>query len=206
MLSETENFADLMRVTAYLQASGFRCSKSSVYRHAASGKLRAGKDGRFSLEQVHKYARRYLRKAADQPRRLPKEHDDDLQSRKLRAEIDRLEGQARITRVRERVMSGAYMPRADAERDLARRAAFLKNDISFFIYAEAPRLVAFVDGDPEKVPEVIGLWIDAVDEWLARYAEDRPWGATVPFADPPALPDDPDEIEDEDIEGNEITV
>lgn len=192
MEKTTESFEDLMSVTEFLKAGGFQCSKSSVYRHAAARKLLPGKDGRYSLAAVQRYARRFLRNANDPLRQVPKD-PDDLQHRKLNAEIARLEAQARIAAVREKVMSGTYMPREDAERDLARRAAFLKNDMRNFIHAEAPRMVAFVNGSPDKVPEVMEHWNFALDEWLARYAEDRPFVVAAP---PPVMPADPGGIDE----------
>jgi len=44
------------QITAYLKASGWKAVQATVYRHAADGKIPAGPDGTYSIEDVEAYA------------------------------------------------------------------------------------------------------------------------------------------------------
>lgn len=124
------SFPDLQSVVAFLKRESFRASRSMIYRHHAERKIRSAKDGTYPLSIVQKYAAKFLRLIDGE--RMRSSGSNDLQERKLRAEIDKLESHARAAAIRADAMTGNFIERAHHEAELARRASFLKNDLTQF--------------------------------------------------------------------------
>lgn len=168
-----EIFRSGLKVTEYLQRCGYEIKKSAVYNHIREGKLRPDAKGGYSQAAVDKYAKRWLSAgpvAATAPELT------DLQEKKLEAEVRKLEAQAEHWRHKTAVEQGLYVELETVERSLAARASILKSDLSNFIRARAEELIAIVDGDPQKAPDMIEIYLESLETALGRYAEEgREW-------------------------------
>jgi len=189
------SFSNLQQIVEFLTIDGFRASRSTIYRHHAEKKIKCEKNGAYSLGAVLKYANRFLKRVDGAS--IQSKKTEDLQDRRLKAEIEKLESQARAATIRADVLTGAYVERGLFENELAKRALFLKNDLSSFWHARAGAIIALVNGDSSKIPDLIFFGSEAVDEWISRYARDEkfPIEAPAPMINLNDEMDDDDETE-----------
>ena len=199
-MEDNITFANIKAVAEYLKAEGWKIKKSSVYEHVKRKRLHPQKDGTYRKKDVDRYAGTYLRQLADGAKSLPVKFEK-LQEKKLVAEADKLEAQARHWELRTKVASGQYVEKFEFERALAQRAALFKSDIEAFIRGTTPERVALVGGDPDKIPDLIEHDLDQFEKCLGRYAEDREF--VIPAMAPIVEPDETnreDEHESDDEE------
>ena len=155
-------------MTKWLQENGWKVSKSTVYNRIGRAKLLPREDGLFYLKDVKKYARTFL-KRADTGMRLQDEQDE-LQRRKTRLEVEKLEEEVARAKHKRAVEEGAYIPRDQLEIELASRAAVLDAGISHFFQSEAGAWIQLVGGDQRKLPELISILMTAKDDLMNQYA------------------------------------
>ena len=179
-------FDNILAVVDHLSGRGWKIAKSAAYNHSKEGKLRPRADGKYYLKDIEKYARAFLRRMDQSAAGC----FDDLQEKKLQAETDKLVAQAEHWQIRARAAAGQYVPRDLFEVELAKRAAVLKNDIEYFIRAQALGIIHLVGGSAERAPDLIEWMLDRAEEWLDRYAEEREFTA-------PRDADAENEMEDE---------
>lgn len=160
-------FANPSEAQAYLDAAGWKVSRGSIYAHAKAGKLRPGPDGRYSLEAVEAYAKKNLR-LKDGSR--PKDNASRLQEEKLKAEVERTKEQAKREALRNQILEGSFITRAQYEQDLADRARLLRSDAINFFRTSIDDLIALVGGDPATAARAMAWCEERVEEWLDRYA------------------------------------
>lgn len=163
-----EVFKTVLAVVDYLQDQGWRIAKSAAYDHHKQGKLRAEPDGTFTPAAVEEYARRWLRKAAGNP--LDK--GGSLQRLKLEAETKRLEAQAAMAEHKVKILSGSWITIQEHERELTARAQLFRTDLRNFARSSVGEIIATVDGNPDRAPELMEYMLDHVDEFLDRYARE----------------------------------
>jgi hypothetical protein len=176
-------------IVEYLDARGWKAGTSTIYKHQKEGKIRPQQDGTFRIADCDKYAATYLKhKDGTGSMKL-----DTLQQEKLQAEIAKTKAQAEHWEIKAKASSGAYVPKELFERELARRAAVFRNDLENFARSEADGIVAAVEGDPSKVPDLIEYLLGRVEEFLDRYSREREF--TVPL---PPVSDDEESDHDED--------
>ena len=168
--SQTENltFKNRLAVTKWLQENGWQVSKSTVYNRIGKAKLLPREDGLFHLKDVKKYAKTFL-KRRDTGKRLQDEQDD-LQRKKARLEVDKLEIEIERAKHKQEVEEGAYIPRDQLEIELASRAAVLDAGIAHFFQSDAGNWINLVGGDQRKLPELISVLMSAKDGFMNQYA------------------------------------
>jgi len=165
---EQRTFSNRLQVTKYLQEEGWQVSKSTVYNRIGKAKLLPREDGLFHLKDVKKYAKTFLkRRETGQTLRT---EQDELQRRKAKLEVDKLEEDlARMQRKRE-IEEGLYIPTEQLELEMAARAGVLDAGLAHFFQSEAGGWINLVGGDQRKLPELIGALIDAKDRFMNQYA------------------------------------
>lgn len=166
-----EKLKNIPAVVAWLDAAGWKISKSAAYKHKKEGRLRPGADGLFSVKGVEKYARQWLEKKDG----TAAGSGEDVQDEKARAELEKLRAQARHWDTKTRLELGELVPREDWDRELAARARVFKSDIDNFIRAEATEIIRLVDGDASKAPDLIDYYLRRAEEWLDRYSQEKTW-------------------------------
>ena len=156
-------------VIHYLEKAGWKISKSAAYKHKKEGKLRPGQDGTFSVKAVEKYAKRWLEKKDGS------EGLDDLQEATAKAQLEKLQAQARHWDTKTKIELGEYVHRNQWDRELAARARVFKSDMENFIRAQASEITRIVEGDPEKAPDLIEFYLEHLEVWLNRYSKHKTW-------------------------------
>ncbi|MBI4800325.1 MAG: hypothetical protein HY794_16660 [Desulfarculus sp.] len=162
-------FANPSEAQVYLDAAGWKISQSTIYIHAKAGKLRPGPDGSYTLEAVEAYAKKNLR-LKDGSR--PKDKASRLQEEKLQAEVERTKEQAKREALKNRILEGTFITRAQYEQDLADRARLLRSDAINFFRTSIDSLIALVGGDPATAAQALAWCEERVEEWLDRYARE----------------------------------
>ena len=187
---DEKSLANILAVVDYLSGQGWKVRKSAVYNHKKEGKLRPQPDGTFRIADVERYAETYLRrKDGTESGKL-----DKLQQEKLIAEIDKTKAQARHWTMKAETFSGAYVPKELFEAELAKRAAIFRNDLETFAAAEAGGIVSLAAGDAGKISDVIEWILGRVEDFLARYSEEKEFKVPLPPTD---RDDDKEEADDE---------
>jgi hypothetical protein len=186
---KSTSLPNILAVVAHLKKAGYKVGRQTVYNHRHEGKIRPGKDGKFPLSAVEKYAAIHLQHLGAPPPEAASGLDSS-QRNKVDAETRKALAQAEHWELKTKTLSGDLVPRDLFERELAARAAVLKSDLSNFARSEPLAIITIVKGDPARAPELEAYMISAVERALARYAEKREF--TVP-TDPtaPASPEDP---------------
>ncbi|MBW2650661.1 MAG: hypothetical protein JRC66_06570 [Deltaproteobacteria bacterium] len=167
-LPDTRTFPNRLAVTKWLKDNGWKVSKSTVYNRIGKAKLLSREDGLFHLKDVKKYARVFL-KRRDTGKRVQDEQDD-LQRRKTRLEVEKLEISNARDRRKQEVEEGEYIPRDQLEIELASRAAVLDAGIAHFFQSNAGAWIDIVSGDQRKLSELIGMLMAAKDDFMNQYA------------------------------------
>lgn len=172
MTEEKEmTFSNLLAVTNYLIASGWKIKKSALYGHNRQGKIRPQKDGRYRIKDVDKYANTWLRRIETGLKVSTTQ--ENMQERRLKAETEKMEAQARLYSKKADVVDGAFMEKTQFEHALAQRAAFLKTDIEAFIRNQTPKIIGLCEGKSNKASDLVLYMLDELAKWMNRYAEDK---------------------------------
>lgn len=175
----SEAFKNIPALLAWLDEQGWKVSKSTLYAHKKDGRLRPNSEGEFDAAEVEKYARRWLERKDGSP--APVNELDEIRARKERAAADREEYQARLAAVKAAVAEGRYVERGQVEHQLAARAAIFKSDGVNWVQANAGQIIAVVEGDPVKAPDLVEMMLKSLEAWLDRYSQ--PIEFSVPGAE-----------------------
>ena len=73
---------------------------------------------------------------------------------------------------------GLLMPRAQYEEDLAARAMFFKSEVDSFGFRKAGEIIALVNGDESKLPDLLKWWAAQTADWMDAWASDRQFAAS----------------------------
>jgi hypothetical protein len=172
-----EELNNISVVLAYLVNSGWKCTKTSLYRHQQQGKIKPDADGKYSKRIVDKYARTFLKQTATGKRVV--EETDDLQRKKLIKENARLD----LTIEREQFNldkdRGLYVPREQMEIELATRAGILVAGLKHWVQSKAADWIAAVGGDNKRVGELINIMNRDVDEHINIYASAKEYEVII---------------------------
>lgn len=166
---EEMTFKNLLMVESHLKSVGYKVSKSTLYNHAKTRKIKPRGDGLFYIADIEQYARYYLKQKNDPV----KNSSETVQQRRNEAEARKLEAQAKHWEIKSKVESGAYVPRAAFEIELTKRAMVFKNDLESFARSHAPEICSRVKGNDALIPALVEYLLDEFADFLDRYSADR---------------------------------
>lgn len=169
-----ENIAAVLK---YLQAEGWKATKSTLHRHRKEGRLLPGPEGKFARAAVDKYALLHLKKAATGKR--VSQAQDELQQRKLEQELKNLELKNRREQFAYEREQGLYIPRDQVEIELATRAGILVAGLKHWVQAKAADWIAAMSGDEKRVGELINILNRDLDEHINNYAASREYEVII---------------------------
>lgn len=159
-------FKNISEVIQYLQADGWRISRTTAYEHwKTQGKLKANADGTFSLQTVINYAKNHLQKKDGTPGK-----GDSLAERKADAEVRKLIGAAKITELKYRKLAGELIEVSQLEIELAQRANDLINYLNAVARSAAGRMIKIVDGNMKKEGELRSWLLGMIAKAMDNYA------------------------------------
>lgn len=166
---EEMTFKNAFAVLQHLAGQGWKVGKTIFYCHVKEGKLRPREDGAFELAAVNKYAKAFLKRSAGTGR-ISTDEIDRLHEKRLRAEVEKTEGQAQVWTSKARILNESYVPRDLFETELAKRALVYRNDLEGFCRSEAAGIIAYIDGDSGKLSDLIAFLLEKVNVFLERYS------------------------------------
>jgi hypothetical protein len=170
-------FTSIAKVHKYLIDKGWQVSQRAVYNHFKEGKLRK-KQGAFSVQAVNLYARSFLIRK-DSGQTAAEEERVPLQQQKLSQEIKKLEIQNQREEFKFDVEKGKYLPKDDFELELAARASVFEAGFRYFFQSMSAEIITLVEGNMKKVPELIAMLNERLDEQLNEYASTKEYQVMI---------------------------
>jgi len=155
-------------VLEYLRAGDWRVTKTSLYRHQKEGKLSPRRDGLYTLRDVDKYARTWLKQKSTGKKIAEK--IEEMQRRKLELELSNLEEDNKRKRFANDREAGLYIPKEFMEIELAGRAGVLDAGLKHWVQSRSAEWIRTVGGDTKKVGDLIILMNRDLDEHINSYA------------------------------------
>lgn len=159
-------FDSLMDVIDYLDASGWKISKSTAYEHKDAGKIRPGGDGKYTMATVMEYARQHLQRKDGGG----SDEKANLQEQKLTEEIRRISSDAEMRELKLKERRGELISREHVEIELAARAGDLKTHLDASARSSSTRIIKLVGGDVQKAPELISFMLGINRKVLDNYS------------------------------------
>ena len=175
-MSDEKTFRNLKQVSVYLRGKGYKTSKTQIYEHGKARKIRPRDDGKYYLLDVEQYAADYLKS-----KNTPPQSSDVTQRRRNEAEAKKLEAQAKHWQIKAKVAEGAYVEKEAFEKALTYRSLLFKQDLEHFARAQAPEICRLVNGDENRIPDLIEYLLNQFALFLNRYAEDREFIVPAPM-------------------------
>lgn len=160
--------ANLAEVLDYLKESDWKVTKTTLYRHHKEGRIAPRPDGSYSLRDVERYARTWLKQVSTGKKIAEKV--EELQRRKLEIELDNLELDKKRKALNYGRETGALIPREQVENELATRAGILDAGLKHWIQSRAAEWIRMTDGDTKKVGDLINRMNHDLDEHINTYA------------------------------------
>lgn len=153
----------------FLQDQGFKVSKSKFGRDVNEGKAATTVEGFFEDGALLAYASLHLTPLAKAENRAL----TDATVNRVSADADLKRLTAERARLKLEREQGLLMPRAQYEEDLAARAMFFKSEVDSFGFRKAGEIIALVNGDESKLPDLLKWWAKQTADWMDAWASDR---------------------------------
>jgi len=188
MKSDTNNeaqhlpsFQNRRSVLFHLQKAGYQISKTKLYQDFKKGLIRKEMDKTVLESEVRAYI------VAANLKRIDGSLEDlsDLQERKSKKEIEKLEEQIAKLRLEREKEQGKYIPRKDFETELAARAVVFDSGFRYLFQVKAREWISLVGGKLEKSADFLQALNQALDEQLNSYASTKTYHVTFIDSDKP---------------------
>jgi len=166
---EAPRFKNRVEVAEYLQNQGYKVKKSKVYNDVKAGILRVNSDGTVSISQVDKYINHpksgLLKiKQDDTGGLLPSPELEDLQRKKVMAEIRKLEESARKMEFEREKAEGRHISRDLLDMELASRAAVFEAGIKHIVTRKSIEWIRKVNGTSGMADDFIDMVLNDIDD------------------------------------------
>jgi hypothetical protein len=158
-------FPSLLDACEHLKKTGYRISKSKLYRDRDKNYFKVNADGTVPEAEIRAYAAEHLPKS-----RASLQDLDDIHAVKTRREVERLEKQNEKLQFELDRERGRYIPRLDFESELAARAAVLESGFRNLFNVRVREWIALVNGKPDRSADFLSALNQGLDEQLNIYA------------------------------------
>ena len=149
----------------YLKSQGYKIEKSKLYSEKALvGYTTIDNAVTFSKKDIDKYAKKFLN--------LLSGSDADNADEKMKWDARIAEQKFKDMEFEAKIKEGMYVLKSEVEQMLAARAAFLKDNLGqSFIHSRAPKIAEIIQGNTERIPELIELWLQQIEEVFDYYSK-----------------------------------
>lgn len=182
MGESSASFTNIAQVLDYLKETGWKVTKTSLYRHQQEAKF-VPRDGLFRKTDIDRYAKTWLKQRAT-GKKL-NEAADDLQRQKLERELRRLDVEIKQRELSYDRDAGRLIPREQMEIELAGRAAILDAGLKHWIHSQAMEWVRLMAGDVRRVPELIHVMTRSIDDHINNYAQRQDYRIVIEEGEDP---------------------
>lgn len=156
--------AGIPEVLEYLKAEGWKIEKTKLYND--QGKIDKQKDGGILKKDADKYAAYFLKKLDGS------DYEDIDPAEKIKWETEIAKQKAEKLTMENEINRAVYVLKSDVEMQLAARAAYLKDNLGMdFIHSFAPRIVTLVQGSQDKIPDLVDIWLEHIEEVFNHYSK-----------------------------------
>lgn len=160
---EAQTFKNLLEVLDYLQAEGWKISKSTLYEKSYA--IKKQPDGAYLKKNIDDFAAKFLRK-------LDGSDTEEIDiAEKIKAEIRKLTAEAEKREIEVQRLKGEVVDRYEVEQQFADRAAFLIDSLKNFSHSQMPRLIELVRGDTAYAAEAIDFFNAEVETLFDHYSK-----------------------------------
>lgn len=168
---DAQAFKNLLEVLEYLQAEGWKISKSALYEKAFA--IKKQPNGSYLKKDIDDFAGKFLRK-------LDGSDTEDIDiSKKIEAEIRKLTAEAEKKELEVSRLKGELVDRFEVEHQLADRAAFLIDSLKNFFHSQTPKIIEMANGDSACVPDVIQFISAELDTLFDHYSKPLTFSVAV---------------------------
>jgi hypothetical protein len=175
--NDEQLFETIAAVLEYLETSGWKVTKTSLYRHQGEGKLLPKENGSFRKKDVDKYAKTFLKEQSTGKK--VKTLEDALQRKKLEADLRNLDLEHERKKLQHDRELGKYILREKMEIELAARAGILEAGLKHWIQSGAAGWLRLGEGNVKKAGELISAMIRDLDEHINGYAQAREYELVI---------------------------
>ncbi|MCP3941682.1 MAG: hypothetical protein GY710_09410 [Desulfobacteraceae bacterium] len=158
------SFPSLRSVLIHLENTGFKISKSKLYRDRDKGMIRVNPDNSVLETEVRAYASTLERKEGDIG------DLNDMHAQKTAKEVESLELKVKKQQFDFDREQGKYLPRKDFEAELAARAVIFETGLKHLFNTRVGEWIALVGGKPDKAPDLLQLLHNSLETELSNYA------------------------------------
>jgi len=163
---EGERFANRKQALNWLQAQGYKVSQGKFYQDCEAGFPALHRDGTVSRYQAMQYGQQLDVSARTMPQFDLSGEREQLELRKLRAEVDEKEQKARKEDAR-------WMLKEDAWSTVAALLSTLQDSVRHHLHEGQGLLVHLAAGDPSREPEVYEASVELVGRAFHELAGSR---------------------------------
>jgi len=175
---ENEDFRCVTDVHKYLKAQDWKISRTQLYEHVETKKLKRSDDGTFSSASIDRYALKYLRRANGSK---PSKELEEIQEKKYRADVRQSIASAEMKELKISILKGEYVPRDAFALALVERSMLFKYSIETFCRSKAADIANLIDGNTDKIPDLIEYLLIEAAKWLNCYSADEDFAVPVPL-------------------------
>lgn len=173
------SFITQLEAAELLKALGRKTSLSTVKREIKRGRLPSSPQG-VKLDDLLRYAATLERTDPSVPVLIspaasqtgdPEEQPLSLAERKEKAETEKAEAVASMTKLKLRLAQGQVIPRDQFISEMASRLVVLREGFRLEAESRVQEVIASAGGNPENGDAVSGLLASLLDDQLAAYAK-----------------------------------
>ncbi|MDL2226559.1 hypothetical protein LJB86_02750 [Deltaproteobacteria bacterium OttesenSCG-928-M10] len=158
-----------LEAVEYLQAQGYKISKSKLSLDLRKKRLPTTPEGGFEASALLGYARTHCTPLA----RAEDQNESSANLERIKADAANKQAMAERNRLKLERERGNLMPRDEHELDLAARAAFFRREVETLGQRLGPRLIHLVGGDENRLPDFLEFWQENTEIWMDAWSEDR---------------------------------
>ena len=149
----------------YLNSQGFKIQNSKLYEDKSIINFKTVNNIiTFLKKDLDKYAKKFLNLLA--------ESDSNNAEEKMKWDAKIAEQKFKDMEFEAKIKDGMYVLKSEVEQMLAARAAFLKENLgSGFIHSRAPKITEIIQGNTDRIPELIEFWLKQIEEVFDYYSK-----------------------------------
>lgn len=163
-------FSSKIAVHRWLEDNGWQIARSQFYAHCKDGLLRPGKDGKYHLKAVEKYATLHVKKA--ETGQKVNTFEEQLRERQLKAKAEKEEIDLQLSRMDLEKRQGKVIPREEHELAIVSRAVAFMAHLNHTVQSEVQNWIELVDGDQQKAPQLVEAISREIEQRMGDFAID----------------------------------
>ena len=199
-------FATQLEAVEYLNDYGYKIKKSKFSKDFKAGLVSANAEGHFEKNALLGYASIHCPALE----RLGDRAGSEANLERVKADAENKRAMAERNRLKLERELGNIISRDEHETELAARAAFFRREIETFGVRLAPRIIALVGGDDQRLEALIKFWREETEIWMDGWSGDRafivPQGAAEESGAVPDMAGMDEELDQQDEDEDDISV